>query len=198
MGTRDRMRHDPLLGAHNLLQSYLDLKALAPDLRQWTEEQLQANPPRHIRFNRFMALLSAFDIPRDPERFAQGGFFETRLSSEALYERLWNDMLPPPRRPPEPWPWELQECFERLLRYRERLEVVLGFNQGVMEASGLALYAMRKSEDFNLIIRQHLPQIDDLLALMVSPEGKTFRLSELRARFGYPNVDLAEIDLEWF
>ena len=185
-------RQDPLLGAQTLLQVYLDLKALTPDLRQWTEDQLQANPPRYIRFKRFMALLSAFDIPQDPERFKQGRFFEARSSSDTSHEKMWNMPTAPPRRP-DHRPWELQEWFERLLRYREKLEVVLRFNHGVMEASGLILYAMRKTDDLNVIIRQHLPQIDDVLVLMINPEGKTIRLSDLKANFDYPDADLHEI-----
>jgi hypothetical protein len=192
------MRHDPLLGSHDLLRNYLDLKALAPDLSQWTEEQLQANPPRLVRLKRLLALFSAFGIPLDPEGFAHGRFFEGRPSSHGLYEKLWNDMPTPHRRSPERWPGELQDCFEHLLRYRERLRAVLEFNDGVMEASGLTLYAVKKSDDFNLIIQKHLPQIDDLLVLMISPEGTTFRRSELTAGFGYPDADLDEIDLRWF
>lgn len=133
------MRHDPLLGSHELLRNYLDLKALAPDLSQWTEEQLQANPPRLVRLKRLLALFSAFGIPLDPEGFARGRFFEGRTSSYGLYERLWNDMPRTHRRSTERWPWELQDCFEHLLRYRERLRAVLDFNDGVMEASGLTL-----------------------------------------------------------
>ena len=91
---------------------------------------------------------------------------------------------------------QLPDCFKILLEYRDRVEDVLSFSSGVLEASGLYLFAHRKAGELNQIIQQNVGMIEDLLIAFISPEAKEFSVAQLVRDYGYPDVDLCEIDLD--
>jgi hypothetical protein len=74
---------------------------------------------------------------------------------------------------------------------------VLSFSCGVLEASGLYLYAHRKAEEMNRIIRDNVSIVDDILVALISPEETSFSVEQLTREYGYPDVDLFEIDSAW-
>ncbi|MBV9124234.1 MAG: hypothetical protein JO112_12825 [Planctomycetes bacterium] len=92
----------------------------------------------------------------------------------------------------------LPVCFKILFDYRTKVEKVLTFSSGVLEASGLYAYAHRKAGELNGIIREHVRIIDDLLVALISPQAKTFTVEELSKDYDYPDVDLNVIDADWW
>lgn len=77
--------------------------------------------------------------------------------------------------------------------------VTLSFSSGVIiEGNGLRLYAHRKAGELNRIIRDNVAIIDDVLVAFISPEAKVFSVDQLACDYGYPDVDLFEIDVEWW
>lgn len=64
--------------------------------------------------------------------------------------------------------------------------------------SGLFAYAHCKANELNEIVRHNLPIIDDLLARLISPEERIFTVEELARKFRFPDVDLSEIDSDWW
>lgn len=93
---------------------------------------------------------------------------------------------------------QLPYCFETLLEYRERVEQVLSFSSGVMAASGWYLYAFQKTEALDRIIQGNVSIIEEILGGFISPEAKTFSVDQLVRDYGYPDVDLFEIDMDCF
>ena len=65
---------------------------------------------------------------------------------------------------------QLPEFFAILFSYRERIDQVLSFSSGVMEASGLYLQAHREAAKLNRLIEDNISIIDDILAALISPE----------------------------
>ena len=92
----------------------------------------------------------------------------------------------------------LPEYFAILFDYRKRVEDVLSFSSGVLEASGLYLHAHRKAGELNLVIQDNIAVIKDALVDLISPEGATFTVEQLARDYGYPDVDLFEIDSDWW
>ena len=67
----------------------------------------------------------------------------------------------------------------------------------MLEASGLYLFQVLSVESMNGKIRRHLPIIDDLLTELISPTHSTVPLAVLVEKYGYPDADLDEIDMDW-
>ena len=184
--------------AHSLLHGFLRLRRLTPEMGEWSEERLSLNPPRLYRLRQLIALFRAFEIAWDPSSFVEGRFIQpANPRYMALVERMYWAMSQTTRGHLGAANHELRDCFEILLGYRGRLEDVLSFSSGILEASGLYLYAHRKVGELNKIIQDNVALIDDILVAFISPEAKVFPIDQLVRDYGYPDVDLFEIDAEW-
>jgi hypothetical protein len=186
-----------MITARSLLHGFLELRRLTPELGDWTEERLSDNPPRLFRLRQLIALFRGFGIPWDPPAFVEGRFIDPEQPRyAALLSKLTAEMLQGSDR------WgaahQLPEFFAILYDYRERLEKVLSFSSGVLEASGLYLHAHHKAGELNRVIRDNIAIIDDNLAALISPEDATFSVEQLARDYAYPNVDLFEIDADWW
>jgi len=197
------------IGSGDLLLGFLELWAYCPDLSDWTEERLGNNPPRLIRLRRLLSLFRAFGVPWGPETFIQGRFIDpgdarynpllARLAAERpqgagrgvepLDIRLWQS--------PEHLRHQLPRFFEILFGYRKRVADLLAFSSGLFEASGLYWQAHSMASDLNAVIATHVGVIDDILATVISPERAHYSMDQLVRDYGYPDVDLSEIDADW-
>jgi hypothetical protein len=191
------MANEAMITAHSLLYRFLELRSLTPELGHWTEERLSGNPPRLLRLRQLTALFRAFGIPWDPPSFVEGKFIDPEQPRyAALLLKLVTEMTEGSDR------WvaahQLPEYFAILYDYRERVDKVLSFSSGLLEASGLYLHAHLKAGELNQVIRDNVAIIDDSLAALISPEGTAISIEQLVRDYRYPNVDLDEIDLAWF
>ena len=199
-----RGRKQRKYSALDLLRQYLELRRYTPDHRNWNEQALEQNPPRLIRLQRLKALFHAFGIAFDPPSFQEGGFIDSEAPIyEAFLERarLWflkersEGRLPVMIKATASY---LRPVFEMLLKYRIMLDEPLSFNDGILEASDLYWFGILKIDEMNGLIRKRLAIIDDLLVELISPTRQTFTRKQLVNEHGYPDVDLDEIDLDWF
>jgi hypothetical protein len=60
-----------------------------------------------------------------------------------------------------------------------------------------ASWARRKTGAHTEIIRHNLFIIEQPLAMIISPENRSFKVADLAQQFGYPVVDLNQMDLDW-
>ena len=196
-GTGGFVVSDPrLITARSLLLGYLELRRLSPELTDWTEERLSGNPPRLVRLRRLAAMFRAFGLPWDPPGFAEGNFIQPEDPRYAgALARLAARM--PRGAPGRAAAHHLPDFFAILFDYRTRVDSVLSFSSGVLEAGGLYLSAYRTAEELNQVIRDHVAIVDDILVALVSPEGASFSVEALARDYGYPDVDLLAIDVEW-
>lgn len=185
-----------MITARSLLLGFLDLRSLSPELAEWTEERLADNPPRLYRLRQLTALFRAFDLPWDPQAFTEGKFIEPEHPRYAgLLVQLAEALPEGARRTVRNR--QLTAHFEKLFNYRTRVDEVLTFSSGALEASGLYLLAYRKVEKLNRVIRVNVASIDDTLVALISPEGASFSMEQLVRDYGYPDVDLWKIDVDW-
>ena len=189
------------LSAVDLVRQFVQLRDYAPDLESWSEEGFAANPPRLHRLRRLRALFAAYGIDWDPVRFARGAFLD---SLNERYADLARQMgIPPGRKGVTPRSLDAlgmctrQLCFMTLLDYRGHIHKVLAHRKGILTGGGWIDVACNQMRELDEVIGEHLPLVEDLLAALISPEGRRFELHELVSDYGYPDVDLDEIDLDW-
>lgn len=196
-----------IITARNLLLTFLALRRLVPDVNRWNEKSLSWTPSSHFRFQQLVAMFNAFEIEWNPEVFVNGKFIkydDPRYASllDTLHTSML-EMLPVDMRRSINYGHgfgvrsnQLTDCFSTLFEYRERVESLLTFSDGVLLASGLYFFAHQKTEELNRIVRENLDIIDDILVAIISPEEKQFSMVQMVNDYGYPDVDLCKIDLE--
>ena len=151
-----------LITARSLLLGFLDLRNLTRDLGAWTEDQLSGNLPRLIRLRRLVAMFRAFNVPWDPASFVKGKFIQSEQPRyAALLSKLDEEIPCGPRG--RYTRHVLPEFFAILFDYRTRVDDVLTFSSGVLEASGLYFLAYRKVEDLNKVVKANMATVEDLL-----------------------------------
>lgn len=189
-----------MVTAHALLLGFRELRGLSPAMDDWTEERFAGNPPRLFRLRQLAALFRAFGVPWDLQSFVGGRFIQPEQPRyDALLSRLATEMAEDMGLGGmEVYRHQLPAFFAILFDYRTRVDSILSFSGGVTEASGLYLYAHRKAADLNRSIESHVAVIEDILAVLISPEAATFSVGQLVRDHGYPDVDLSAIDEDWF
>jgi hypothetical protein len=195
------------LTAIDVINQFLEFQLMVPDTALWKESELRENLPKLYRLNQLRALFLAFDLGKLTE-FEGGGFVKNRPPE--AYQTIWDKVQKDFKDLGESTEIHrlnvmnekestryIISLFERLFLYRKKLFEVLAFNSGVLAASGLYYYAFRKTENFNQIIKANLESIDNIIGLIISPDRQSFPRKQLIEEFGYPDVDLSEIDMEW-
>ena len=200
MKRRHSFAESDTLDALALLKMFLELKDFTPDVEDWSEAKMNGNPPRLYRLCQLMSLFAAFEIPWDLKSFIGGNFIDTKSSK---LDRLANELSPTMHafedweRKPEIVRRGFPMFFNILLGYRIEIDRVLNYSSGVLESSGLFGVAYELTHDVNEKIPALLERIDKILSELIDPEMRSFSVSELVSNFGFPNVDLFEIDCDW-
>ena len=193
------MTNARMITARDLLLRFLELRRLSPNFDDWTEERLNRNPPRLFRLRQLAALFGAFGIPWHPLSFTEGRFIQPEDPRYvALLTKLATTMAEERHRETALDRGQLPDFFAILFSYRERIDEVLSFSSGVLEASGLYLQAHRTAATLNRLIEDNISIIEDILAALISPEAVEFSVEQLARDHGYPDVDLGDIDDEWW
>lgn len=94
---------------------------------------------------------------------------------------------------------DLIEIYASLMHYYTLLLNVYNSNSGVYSASLFHLYPYVLTESINTAIgKTYLTKIMVPLAMIISPDKKEFTIEELKNDFGYVDVNIKEIDNEYF
>src|SRR5207248_2363479 len=155
------------------------------------------NPPRLFELRQLIAMFRAFEIPWDPPSFIMGKFIRpNQTRHDALLAKLAMEMSKGESRRIDRR--KLPAFFKILLEYRQRVDDVLSFSSGLIEASGLYLHAHRKAGELNRIVHDNVGTIDDTLVAIISPAATVFAIEILVRNHGYPVADEFDDDMDWF
>ena len=203
------MNQTTSFSASHFLHKYLEFKAMAPDQTKWTAANLKKNPPRYYRFLELEALLQAFDIGEDLIKdFTQLGFVERRNPQEltqlneavATYaSKRDSDEQQFTQQGNQVKSYQLRMLVHQLLGFFETMRQALHFNSGVMEAGSVSFrFIIQQTqsvlEDIDL---SKLKRIESLLCCIIDPKSRSFSRQELIDQYGFPDVNLRDIDMEW-
>lgn len=181
---------EPRYGARELLTELLvhwrDLKAHR--FEEPAEGSIRA------RFHRLSALARALELGALKD-VTQGAF--TRREP-ARYAALLEDVARRGYRPRDAVrPHTADTLYRFLLDYRVDVERVLGATRGWLECSDPALLGMIATQTaIARSLREAIEPVDAWLCRLLDPEGRTFGERELIERFGWPDVDIMELELE--
>jgi hypothetical protein len=162
----------------------------------WDEADTRHSRSSLCRLRQLKSLFLAFEIPFDPFAFEQGMFIlNKRELYTAMIARLTSQLPEPPSRPPNIR--DLWRLFPVLHAYRRDVEVArqsylmhkhfLPFVELVVEEA-----IVPASER----ISATMSPVSGLLAELIAPDGRKFRLEDLRRDHGYPGEDINELRQE--
>jgi hypothetical protein len=196
-----------------LLQRFLELHDIQPDIDTWTLHKLKHNAPRYIRLKMIYALFKFFHIRKNIRAFSEGKFIKEPYNITGLYDiggvidLLYNNgnhrihsYEATGRLKQLRADYDAQDAklaFEYILEFRIKLESILTYNNRFL-ATGL-------TTSLKLIIVNHFTHrmvkevelLDHILTEFINPYNATVTLEELNKDYGYPLIDIDEIDFEW-
>lgn len=204
----------------DLLYKLLEFRAMTPNSDEWNETSLKHNEPRLIRFRRINSLFKAFELIHKKKKktnfwsllsenskenelskdeiigFFEGNFITTRESveypnSQKLIEKekaFDSDSFKNR---------DIYQFYRHLMKYRIKVESVLNYNSGVIEASSLGFRsAISLTNELNNELNIKIEKIDDILFEIINPKKLNFDENVLIKEYGFPKDDLNSIDIE--
>lgn len=195
-----------ILSAKDVLKLFLELTELSPNIDEWDEKHFSDNPPRFYRFRQLKILFDVYSLGSFKD-FINGDFIENRPLEQFKQLIIRVNQLEKEYLPEESLGnyteknnldhFMLEYMFKYLMSYRLTLNKALNFNGGVLEFSGLFRFAIFQIGHLNEVIHKEVISIDEILSFIISPGGESFSVDELVSKYGFPNVDIKEIDNEW-
>jgi hypothetical protein len=204
----------------DLLNKLLEFRAMTPNSDEWNETSLKHNEPRLIRFRRINSLFKAFELKDKKNEktnfwsllsenskenelskdeiigFFEGNFITTRESikypnSRKLIEKekaFDSDSFKNR---------DIYQFYHHLMKYRIKVESVLNYNSGVIEASSLGFRsAISLTNELNDELNIKIEKIDEILFEIINPNKLKFDENLLIKEYGFPKDDLDSIDIE--
>lgn len=191
---------EPRFGAPELLrESLAAFPTLAPSgwarpSQSWLPGRSSNanNPVTVARYQRLSALGTALGVGT-PATFVKGEFLqgELHLGQHAVLDELAALGGHEPRR------FAPSLLFTHLLHYRNDVERVITATSGWLECSDGALLGMIATQNrLGREIGALMTDVDRWLRTLIDPEARTFEQRDLVARFGWPDVDLHELEMD--
>lgn len=198
--------------AIDLLDKVLEFNLMSPNPSCWNLEALKSNPPLLIRFRQIESLMKAFFsnvnissniLHVSLESFLGGDFILDRVISdykEAIYFikeyiREETDNIHDTRTIDL---CDLEFIYSRLLSFKKQLLKITNFNSDVVEASSIsARFSYLLTGSISKSISEKPTKLDEILELLINPNGLSFTLEELLSKYNYPTEDLIDIDIEY-
>jgi hypothetical protein len=186
-----------------LLITFLDLYYLNKKVESWSLKEFEKNAPRLVRLQMIDALFVALNIKCSYSDFMKGLF----IKDYNLYN--WDELKAIITNKHKKGmnqvhfignesSYELQVLFQELFDYRLLMENLINKKSGVMAASGVYRIPFNLMKDISRKITKEFAGIEQILAYLINPEGQQYSIEELNLQFGYPIVDLFELDMHWY
>ena len=185
-----------------LLEAFLDLYTYEKEIKSWSFDSFKRNPPRYYRLQIVQALMKALGITCTYVEFSQGKFisnvqvdkwtvFKESITAQLPQEKIYR----PARRPLTPN--KLGILFSTLMRYRLNAKKLVSSNNGILTISEDFRIYFDIMNTMNEKLTAELTKIDLILLFCINPTGISYTQDELISKFGYPEVDLKGMDMEW-
>ncbi|HOZ14252.1 MAG TPA: hypothetical protein PK784_05650 [Tenuifilaceae bacterium] len=198
--------------AIDLLEKVLEFTTMTPNPNSWNFDSLKSNPPRLIRFQQIDSLMKAFFTYENShsgtsklsiESFLEGDFIlerdlsdyeETIQFIKDFLKEETHDISETSRIDLD----ELEFIYSRLLSFKKQLLKITNFNSDVVEASSIsARFSYLLTGSISKSISEKPTKLDEILELLINPNGLSFTLEELISKYDFPTEDLIDIDIEY-
>ncbi len=201
------------LRANDLVDKIIEFQALTPERLQWSEHKLKDNPPRLYLFQQIKALLKILFKNQDLsiEQFINGDFIQKNELN--TFDSLNKNII-------ENYDYKESDHYERAVKNFNRfksnsdikkifafhfkfileLENLSNFNTGMIGSGRLTNhYAYSMIRDVtNSIDQEKINNIRNEINYIIDKDQRTFSMLELVENYGYPDLDLEDVNLDWY
>jgi len=162
----------------------------------WDEADARHTRSSLCRLRQLKSLFHAFEIPFDPVSFEQGSFIlKKRESYTAMIARLTSQLPEPPSRPPHIR--DLWRLFPVLRAYRRDVEVARhSYRLHKRYPPFVELVVEEAILPASELISVAISPVSGLLAELIAPDGRRFRVEDLIRDHGHPAEDYLELRRE--
>jgi hypothetical protein len=200
--------------AIDLLDKILEFTSLTPDPNQWNFEDLESNPPRHIRLKQIDSLIRALfgndkkhNLPETLQllipSILSGDIIKTRSLKdyETVIRFIWEyveNYYGSAHKNKNVRLDELVFVFGDLLEFKRLLRKMMTFHSNWIEASTIPLrFSIYLTKSISENLAGKYDDLDKILGLLIDPNGLSFTEEELIADFNYPKEDLLDVDIDF-
>lgn len=184
-----------------LLDLFLDLYTYDTKIEEWSFEKYENNPSRWYRLKMITALMNALGITCSYYDFKNGRFIDRvqfdkwKEFKESIIDQLDTKAYNRSLRDKSD-PFDIQSIFRTFMQYRLYSEKVLGIFDGIYLANNEFRALTNLLNTSNSHLRVELKNIEHVLHFCINPTKIQYTKDELIAKFGFPDVDLVQIDID--
>lgn len=184
-----------------LLTLFLELYALNNKPETWSLEKFADNPPRLYRLQMINSLKKALQINCTNMEFIIGEFIcEAQLNKWTEFKKNFQKYLPVKDKYNNPkYPTQVADIkciFQGLMDYRLNAQILLSTNDCIYAATGdFGLFVNLMNNSSRKLYRD-LKKIDAGLLFCINPNAFFYTKKELINNFGFPKVNLMDVDIE--
>lgn len=204
------MTQEKEIKKHNIgalfLHRFLELQQIERDVARWSIESLSNNPPRYIRYQILQSLSSALGIKHFSFEQVIHGEFITQDYME-YWDRYFELVkklsgVNPKEFVQDDRPFDsrsfssLKFNFTMLFNYRMLQYKMMHCMDGVLAASDYYITPLEILKKFNNRSENEAELLDQLLVFLLNPKGIMLSKAELEFKWGFPEEDLKEVDLD--
>lgn len=192
----------------DFLDKFFQLNSMVEISEDISEDSLKSNLPRFYRFKELMSLMQAFEIGSNLYLdIIKGNFLKNRTSEELkpVFEdiekyAMASDFEKEQFKKEQISLWDFEWIYSHFIQFSILLRKTLNFNSGWLEAGKVSSrYIINKTGNaLSTFDQSKLKEIEILLGKLLDPKQNTISKDELIRKYDYPNIDLHEIDSEWW
>jgi hypothetical protein len=186
-----------------LLDTFLDLYTYDTKIHEWSFEKFENFPSRFHRLQMITALMKALEINCSYSEFKEGRFISKvqfnkwkdfkesiidQLDAKAYTRSLKENLHP----------FDIQSIFRTFMQYRLNAQKLLGVFDGIYAANEEFRAFIKLIEIPNIHLKEELKNIEHVLLFCINPNEIQYTQEELIIQFGFPAVDLRQIDSDIF
>jgi hypothetical protein len=184
-----------------LLTLFLELYALHNKPETWSLEKFADNPPRLYRLQIINSLKKALQINCTNLEFIRGEFIsEAQLNKWAEFKESFQKHLPLKKKYNDPkYPTQVEDIkciFQGLMDYRLNAQILLSTNDCIYATSGDYGAFVNLMNTTSRKLYRELKKIDAGLLFCINPNALTYTKKELINNFGFPKVNIIDVDIE--
>jgi len=180
--------------ARTLLDTFLDLAVSRPDIECWSEESFDNELPELIRLKQLQAMFKAFGITCGFDEFYRGAFINNEEKAYFTYIKHMQYIQTRYRR--KEVSGTVAKAFRFLLQYRINVHQIMEYTKPVLACDALTALAIKQIWKIDAAIINEMKVIDDLLIELIDAQQKSFSFEEMVSKYGFPEEDLYEADLD--
>jgi len=182
------------------LITLFEFHIMKSNFNEWEEAILKETPPLYYRFLQLNSMLKAMEIDCRLSDFVKGLFLGNGVIIE--YEDIYRDILNEFKIPIDDIKFNEQgDVFVSFLAlYFFRKTLYHSFHESLTilrDGAGNYGNPERILKYLEIELNRKIEFIDNILCFMIDPKKRKFDAKILIEKYGYPDVDIYEIDLEW-